>query len=368
MIIAVDRSDYLVARNITSSASARVKIQRRRNAFSYLNYPLYKLFGRIDPLLSNLHWSPPWNGVLHTFNSVSLGSSPWVVTYESLMPYWSPSGHRRGDGTFGLRFMAGSACKRLIAMSQCADRIQRDYLSRHQDYAEDILPKMTVLHPPQPVIANSADKTSTGPIRFIFVGADFFRKGGREMLRAFDAALDKDMPVCLSIVSSMNISDHATEDDRNEAMRIIAKHPGSIELLGAVPNSEVIQKMLASHVALLPTWAETYGFSVLEAQACGCPVITTDIRAMPEINGDYCGWMIKVPQDRLGFAQINTKKERGNFSELLTALLLSIIGDIVEQTETISRKSNAALRRIRDCHDPTSHATQLETIYKEALS
>ena len=49
-------------------------------------------------------------------------------------------------------------------------------------------------------------------------------------------------------------------------------------------NSEVMNILKNTHVGLLPTYADTYGYSVLEAQSFGCPVITTNIRAMPEIN------------------------------------------------------------------------------------
>jgi len=49
-------------------------------------------------------------------------------------------------------------------------------------------------------------------------------------------------------------------------------------------------------LALLPTCAETHGDVVLEAQANGCPVITTDIRTLPEINPSEIGYLIEVPK------------------------------------------------------------------------
>lgn len=55
--------------------------------------------------------------------------------------------------------------------------------------------------------------------------------------------------------------------------------------------------MKNSHVGLLQTWSDTYGYSVLEFQACACSVITTDLRALPEINNNEVGWLIELPKN-----------------------------------------------------------------------
>ncbi|MFW2788163.1 glycosyltransferase, partial [Acinetobacter baumannii] len=54
------------------------------------------------------------------------------------------------------------------------------------------------------------------------------------------------------------------------------------------------------HIGLLPTWADTFGYSVLEFQACGCPVISTDVRALSEINNNDIGWLINVDKNKYG--------------------------------------------------------------------
>lgn len=63
----------------------------------------------------------------------------------------------------------------------------------------------------------------------------------------------------------------------------------------SLSNDAVLEMIKTSDVGLLPTWQETYGFSVLEMQACGCPVITTNVRALPEINPENAGWLIRCP-------------------------------------------------------------------------
>ena len=84
-------------------------------------------------------------------------------------------------------------------------------------------------------------------------------------------------------------------------------------------------------VALLPTFHDSYGYAVLEGQALGCPVITADVAALPEINDNERGWMIEVPQTEFGEGLWRTKEARVRLSaaieEQLAAHLEAIVRD-----------------------------------------
>lgn len=54
--------------------------------------------------------------------------------------------------------------------------------------------------------------------------------------------------------------------------------------------------MKQCHIGLLPTFGDTFGFSVLEMQACGCPVITSNNYALPEINNKEIGWICDIQE------------------------------------------------------------------------
>jgi glycosyltransferase involved in cell wall biosynthesis len=41
----------------------------------------------------------------------------------------------------------------------------------------------------------------------------------------------------------------------------------------------------AADVFVYPSLNETFGLPILEAMACGCPVVTSDVSAMPETAG-----------------------------------------------------------------------------------
>ena len=166
---------------------------------------------------------------------------------------------------------------------------------------EIIRKKMIVLHPPQEVLVDQPvqrDYDDQHPIRLILVGSGFFRKGGREILRAFDKLIrEENANLKLILVSSLKMDDYAakeTQEDLDWASNFIQEHSDWIEYYPSLSQAEVLNLMKTCDIGLLPTYADSYGFSVLEAQACGLPVISTDVRALPEINNTDCGWLIRV--------------------------------------------------------------------------
>jgi len=171
------------------------------------------------------------------------------------------------------------------------------------------------------------------------------------------------------VVSSLRLEPYAaqeTEEDLTWARQIIASKPKWLEYYEELPNSEVLNLLKNADVGLLPTWADTYGLSVLEAQACGCPVITTDVRALPEINNNRVGWLIRVPKDELGEAFYATGEDRQRLSQEIQNGLESIIRSIVAEPVMIALKGQAALERIRTEHNPETYAERLRQIYQAA--
>lgn len=359
---------YAAIRNFLSNPAPGVRYVRAGNAFRYPDHALFKLLGRVDPLLNNVQIGARGCDVLHFFNTVSLGRTPWVTTFETVLPRWNE--HYRAAIPFGLKLLARPQCRRLIAFSECTRDFQLAFLEDYPALADRIAPKITVLHPPQASLVDSAPGAPQGEIRFTIVGADFFRKGGGEILRVFDRLLGEGAPVRLSIVSTLAIGDYAsraTAADLAEARRVIARWPEAIERFERLSNEEVLALFRRTHVALLPSWADTYGYSVLEAQAAGCPVITTDIRALPEINDDACGWVIPVPRDARGNGVLGSAAERADFSRALEAGIEAAIRGIIANPESIATKGAASLARTRAQHDPAAHGERLLEIYREAV-
>jgi glycosyltransferase involved in cell wall biosynthesis len=55
--------------------------------------------------------------------------------------------------------------------------------------------------------------------------------------------------------------------------------------VGGVPLEATVDFYRAAEVFVYPSHNETFGLTILEAMACGCPVVTSDRSAMPETAG-----------------------------------------------------------------------------------
>ena len=60
---------------------------------------------------------------------------------------------------------------------------------------------------------------------------------------------------------------------------------GDVVFVGGVPLEQTVSFYRAADVFVYPSLNETFGLPLLEAMACGCPVVTSDISAMPETAG-----------------------------------------------------------------------------------
>lgn len=60
----------------------------------------------------------------------------------------------------------------------------------------------------------------------------------------------------------------------------------SVHFLGPVPDSKMPPLYRGAHAVIFPSLYEGFGLPPLEAMACGIPVVTSNITAMPEVAGD----------------------------------------------------------------------------------
>lgn len=73
-----------------------------------------------------------------------------------------------------------------------------------------------------------------------------------------------------------------------------------LTISGARPIEEVISAMLTCSVFVLPSYSEGFPNVILESMACGCPIVTTDVGAIPEMldvkKGSSFGICVKPKQ------------------------------------------------------------------------
>ena len=74
-----------------------------------------------------------------------------------------------------------------------------------------------------------------------------------------------------------------------------------VVFVGGVPLEETVRFYQAADVFVYPSLNETFGLPILEAMACGCPVVTSDTSAMPETAGGAA--VLSDPKDPASIAR-----------------------------------------------------------------
>jgi glycosyltransferase involved in cell wall biosynthesis len=312
--------------------------------------------------------SYPKVDLYHHWRALDFGSTPWIVSTSSGLPFGWPSDRY----SKGLELLASEACKRIIVTGSCARDWQCSKAKQEPRFARPIMEKVEVLPPAQDLLIpkwEAKPAGQPGPLRLVFVGAGFLRKGGLELLRVVERLRSEGDEIALDVVSSLgswqgeNVTGH-TGQARREARRLM-REIAKVTWHGRLPNDEVLDIFKQGHIGLLPSYTETYGYTVLEAQASGCPTITTDINAFPDINPDKVGWRIPIDGEDYDF---QSEEGRALISDRLEKGLYRRLKRILEDRSVIREKGKAALARIAEEHSPAQHRRRLRAIYDESTS
>ena len=140
----------------------------------------------------------------------------------------------------------------------------------------------------KPIEPDEADLLNSAPNRFdvCFVGAVVSARRPQLAIEAFARAkkMRLDLPLRLHMIGSAAVWGGPPEggDDQgsvvfrsmmDDARRFAAEFQDSIKEYSDIPNEEVAQILPEMGMMIYPTQLETGGVSIMEAQACGVPVI-----------------------------------------------------------------------------------------------
>jgi glycosyltransferase involved in cell wall biosynthesis len=116
----------------------------------------------------------------------------------------------------------------------------------------------------------------------LFVSSLWRYKNCDGLLRAWAATYPAPRQNQLVIVG------HGRDKTYADELRALAVDLGigdDVVFVGGVPLEETPMFYRAADVLVYPSFDETFGLPILEAMACGCPVVTSNVSAMPEIAG-----------------------------------------------------------------------------------
>jgi glycosyltransferase involved in cell wall biosynthesis len=114
-----------------------------------------------------------------------------------------------------------------------------------------------------------------------FVGTIEPRKDVATLVRAFDRVADRHPDLTLALAGGRGWGDPGVA-----AAIASSRHGDRVQQLGYVDDDSVPALLRRAAVVAYPSRDEGFGMPVLEAMACGAPVITTGGTVMEEVAGD----------------------------------------------------------------------------------
>lgn len=373
--VGLQRHTYAEERTITSVNHRRVDFIEVESDFTSLPPEVIAALEASPAMRANSICPVPDPQIdcYHFFNAIPLNDVPFITTFETSLPRWM--GTDLDTWRFGVEILASRNCRRLFALSGAAFDFLRKSLHRFgPDLVTRVMTKVDILYPPQPYEADAdyTSKFSRTPLEFVFVGRDFLQKGGYEMMLAFEQLMTLGVDMHVHVVTSLAPPKNLEpapwniEADRRLArcIGIFEKFPRSLFHRAELTNSEVLALFAHAHVGLLPSFRETFGYVVLEAQSRGCPMITTRQRAFPEINNALTGWLIDLPDGYEAMFEPGRREVFEEVSSSLTRDLMATLTTIVaEGNEALIARAERARARISRFHNPEEIANRIYSFY-----
>ena len=268
--------------NFVTPRCSRHTILRKR--FLPLNFISSKLEGitLIEP-----DWSVD---LVHAFNRIPLNSSRYIISFESHLPRHFALRKKSRMAKYMRSRVSGPGCRRIIALSHFA---RRCFLDQHADNPDVgmLTDKLMVRHPNiiVPAVDDAMAESSAEELVLTFVGAHFGRKGGCVAVKIAEKAIERNLPIRVNIVSSLQVGGSVWTDPTSPGffdpyIRLLGLR--NVQHHGPLPNHAVRQLLRNSHFGILATFGDTFGYSALESMSEHTPVIGTMVCALPEFLAD----------------------------------------------------------------------------------
>ena len=189
-------------------------------------------------------------------------------------------------------------------------------------------------------------RTSGPAFRFLFVGGTIERKGIDVLINAYHRAFRPNDNVIL-MIKDVNTTTFYRGHTRGAEIQALTQRTDvpRIEYVdGIFPDEAMAQLYRAADCLVLPYRGEGFGLPVLEAMACGKPVIVTDGGATDDFVDESVGWRIPSRRGRLLSDNIPTMREASQLEPQLDALI-EILRAVYAQAGEVQKRGMAAAER-----------------------
>ncbi|MDG6904180.1 MAG: glycosyltransferase family 4 protein [Nitrososphaerota archaeon] len=230
------------------------------------------------------------NSIIHSiFWSIHRYPIPWIhENDQSLGQYFSD--YLGFEGTVMRKIVRVAAgmlnaekCKAIVLWSNWA----RD------GYINDGIDRKKIVVIP-PAFETRERRTPHDTTNILFLGRDYKRKGGDVALKVFENLKKSHDNLHMTFIGKI--------PDREKVEKI--KEYRNISYFEFVSKRNLHEKIFPeTDIFLLPTRAEAYGMSIIEAMSYGIPVVSSNISAIPEVVEDGVSGYLAPPRSVDMFTQ-----------------------------------------------------------------
>ncbi len=209
------------------------------------------------------------SGLIHCTRCLSKNRFPWVADFEYINQFWfggnSNKFNNKSKKTVR-KYLNSEYCKKIMPWSEWSKKnILREF--------PELKNKIEVVFPAVPIQTFSKNLHKK-KVRFLFVGRDFEIKGGEIFLKILNT-LTKKYPQVDGVIVSEVPEKFIMKYSKNKRIRFLKLLPRESLFTKIYPSSDIL---------LYPTFSDTLGFAILEAQSFGIPVISQKTKSTHTIS------------------------------------------------------------------------------------
>lgn len=189
---------------------------------------------------------------------------PWVVDLEHVASFVGFEANRLKSVKGKIEsILASGYCRKIMPWTD-AGRMSIIKALDSRKFSDKIEVVYPAMHP------TNVNRKKHDGTNLLFVAYDFFVKGGREAVQAFEM-LRRKYDVNLTVIS-------------NYPKQYQKKYTNTKFIQAGLPRKTIVEKYFAeTDVFILPSYSDTFGMLLLEAMNAGVPSVSTNTFAIPEM-------------------------------------------------------------------------------------
>lgn len=173
-------------------------------------------------------------------------------------------------------------CKKIITVSHFECNRIRESLNLPESQITAVYNGYNTHFSPQPKQPDITRKYINHDEYLFFLGNTDPKKNSPRVLKAYSLYLEKSTAKRPLLIADLkeDFIDGILKDEQIEYVKPHLRFPGYI------PNSDLVALYNGAFAFLYPSLRESFGIPMLEAMACGTPIVAGNTSAMPEIAGE----------------------------------------------------------------------------------